>query len=93
MNILWSNEAEEGLITILAHVADFAGVASAEKYLNEFERLIQLAAANPHMGKAGLIPNTRELFPIRGKYRIVYEIQDDVLWIVALKSTRQLHGE
>ncbi|MCP1660520.1 plasmid stabilization system protein ParE [Neisseria perflava] len=80
-------------MTILSQVADFSGVASAEKYLNEFERLIELAAANPRMGKTGLIPNTCELFPIHGKYRIVYEIQDDIFWIVALKSTRQLHGE
>lgn len=91
VEIKWSAEAADNLAAVLDRVADFSGAQSAIKYLDEFDRLLGIAADNPHMGKPGLIPNTRELFPIHGKYRIVYETQNDTLLVLSVKSTRQLH--
>lgn len=48
-------------------VAEYVGEQSAVRYISEFNRLIDLAAYNPLMGKIGVVPNTRELYPINGK--------------------------
>jgi hypothetical protein len=40
----------------------------------------------PDLGRAGAIPGTRELIP-HSSYRLVYEIEQDTLWILALIHT------
>nr|AIW80510.1 plasmid stabilisation system protein [uncultured bacterium] len=91
MKIIWSDEATAELWEILMMVAEYAGLASSERYQSEFERLVALAADNPRMGSIGIIPKTRELYPINGKYRIVYEITGDVLHVLTVKSSKRLH--
>lgn len=91
MKIVWSDEAITQLEEILLMVAEYAGLSSSEHYLSEFERLVALAADNPRMGKIGVIPQTRELYPLNGKYRIVYEIADDMLHVLTVKASKQLH--
>ncbi|MDO5058629.1 MAG: type II toxin-antitoxin system RelE/ParE family toxin [Neisseria sp.] len=91
MNIQWSERAIDEATEILTMVAEYAGFASTERYQAEFDRLISLAAENPQMGKTGIIKNTRELYPINGKYRVVYEIENNALRILTVKSTRKLH--
>ncbi|XXQ68703.1 type II toxin-antitoxin system RelE/ParE family toxin [Neisseriaceae bacterium B1] len=73
-------------------IEEYAGQASSERYYQEFNRVIELAAANPYMGRAGIVANTRELHPIQGKYRIVYQLDDKYLYILMIKSTKQLHN-
>nr|WP_176703077.1 type II toxin-antitoxin system RelE/ParE family toxin [Neisseria lactamica] len=67
MKIIWSDEATAELWEILMMVAEYAGLASSERYQSEFERLVALAADNPRMGSIGIIPKTRELYPINGQ--------------------------
>lgn len=43
-------------------------------------------AEHPHLGRAGKIPGTRELIP-HEHYRIVYEIERDTVWLLALVHT------
>lgn len=59
--------------------------------MSEFDRVLDLAAANPKMGKIGIVPHTRELYPVKHKYRIVYEIQQDTIFVLTVKNCRQLH--
>lgn len=40
----------------------------------------------PLLGHVGKVPGTRELIPHRN-YRMVYEVDDDVVWILALVHT------
>ncbi|WP_187000246.1 type II toxin-antitoxin system RelE/ParE family toxin [Neisseria musculi] len=61
---------------------DFAGMYSAQKAFQEIERLLDLAASQPYMGKPGMIENTRELYPLR--YRIVYTVSEKHLTVVAV---------
>lgn len=91
MNIIWSDEALEQLRNILLMVAEYAGFASSDRYLSEFERIVELASQHPKMGRIGIAPRTRELFPINGKYRIIYEVQEDTLYVLGIKSTKQHH--
>ena len=41
------------------------------------------------MGRPGQIPGTRELIP-HESYRLVYEVQADTVWILALAHTARL---
>jgi len=40
----------------------------------------------PELGQQGKIPGTRELIP-HASYRLVYEIDDDTVWILTLVHT------
>ncbi len=40
----------------------------------------------PMRGRAGKIPGTRELVP-HESYRLVYEIEDETVWVLALVHT------
>lgn len=91
MKVVWSEEAVTELGEILLMVAEYAGFRSSDRYLSEFERLVSLAAENPKMGRIGIVPQTRELYPINGKYRIVYEIVGDTMHILTVKASKQLH--
>lgn len=89
-NVVWSARASRNVADIAAMVFDYAGEHSAARYVAEFNRLVDLAAANPNMGKIGLA-NTRELYPLNGKYRIVYEVAGDDLNVLAVKPSQMLH--
>lgn len=89
--VVWSELANQRVAEIAEMVAEYAGEASAVRYITEFNRVVDLAAFNPRMGKRGIVPNTHELLPIGGKYRIVYEISGDKIHVLTVKSTNQLH--
>lgn len=91
MKVVWSSLANLRVAEIAEMVAEYAGEHSAIRYIAEFNKVVDLAACNPEMGKIGIIPNTRELYPVNGKYRIVYEISGETLYILTVKSTKQLH--
>lgn len=44
---------------------------------------------HPFMGKPGHIPDTRELIP-HPSYRLVYTINQDKIWVLALVHTARL---
>ena len=56
----------------------------------KMDELFDLAAVRlakrPQMGRLGKIPGTRELIP-HESYRLVYEIEDDTVLILALVHT------
>lgn len=46
-------------------------------------------ADHPRLGKPGKITGTRELIP-HESYRLVYEVEGDTVWILALVHTARL---
>ena len=46
-------------------------------------------AEHPRLGKPGQVPGTRELIP-HESYRLVYEIDNDTVWVLALVHTARL---
>lgn len=91
-NVVWTARARSDVDAIAAAVYEYAGESSAVRYVSEFNRLVELAAFNPFMGKIGLA-ETRELYPINGKYRIVYDVQGDNLVILTVKPSLMLHDK
>ena len=85
MNIIWTPEAERDRADILDFIADDNLKAAAR-----MDELFGIAAArlgkHPHLGRPGLIHGTRELIP-HENYRMVYEIRDEVVWILSLVHT------
>lgn len=51
-----------------------------------FSEAVAGLAAFPMLGHEGDIPGTRELTPHR-RYRLVYEIVDDTIWILVVIHT------
>lgn len=89
-NVVWSDSALEDVAQIAANVAEYTSPVTAERYISEFNRLVELAAFLPEMGKIGLRENTRELYPINGMYRIVYHVSgNDLVVLSVVMSMRQ----
>ncbi len=85
MLVVWTPEAEQDRVDIWDYiVADNpnAAIRMDELFSDAASRL----AAHPKLGKAGKIPGTRELIP-HESYRLVYEIDGDTVWVLALVHT------
>ena len=85
MKVRWTPEAEQDRAAIWDYL-----VARDPQAAVRIDRLFSDAAAAladfPMLGHAGEVPGTRELTPHR-RYRLVYEIVDEVVWILVLIHT------
>jgi addiction module RelE/StbE family toxin len=88
VKVIWSPEALLDRSDIWDHIASDNPRAAAR-----IDELFSDAAArlteHPRLGKTGKIAGTRELIP-HESYRLVYEIESDALWILALVHTSRL---
>lgn len=88
MIVLWAPEAEQDRADIMNHiVADSPSAAIRMDLL--FGEAASRLADHPFMGKPGHIPGTRELIP-HPSYRLVYTINQDTIWVLALVHTARL---
>lgn len=87
MRVLWTPEAHQDRAVIWNYLCARDARAAAR-----IDRLFSEAAARladfPQLGHAGEVPGTRELTP-HESYRMVYEIFEDTVWILALIHTRR----
>ncbi|OYO04226.1 type II toxin-antitoxin system mRNA interferase toxin, RelE/StbE family [Enemella evansiae] len=85
MMVIWPPQAHDDRAAIWDHV-----VAEDPRAANRLDQLFSQAAADlaefPALGRPGLIPGTRELFPAT-HYRLVYETRGDQIVILALVHT------
>ena len=85
MKVFWTPEALQDRADIWDYIA-----ADSPQAASGMDRLFSDAAArlaeHPLLGRTGKIPGTRELIP-HGSYRLVYEIDNEILWILALVHT------
>lgn len=85
MKVWWTRQAEQDRSDIVEYIAQDNPLAALR-----MDELFGIAAArladHPLMGRPGLVPGTRELIP-HESYRLVYELQADRLWILALVHT------
>jgi addiction module RelE/StbE family toxin len=88
MKIYWAAVAEQDRAEILEFIAQDnprAAIAMDERFVAAVARL----ADHPLMGRTGLVPGTRELIP-HESYRLVYEVEGDTVWILALVHTARM---
>lgn len=88
MRICWAAAAEQDRAEILEFIArdnPQAAIDMDERFADAVAHL----AHHPHLGRTGLVPGTRELIP-HESYRLVYEVQGDTVWILALVHTARM---
>jgi toxin ParE1/3/4 len=74
VRVIWTPEAQQDRADIWDYIAADNPRAAT--------RLMD----HPKLGKVGKIPGTRELIP-HASYRLVYEIEDETVWMLALVHT------
>jgi toxin ParE1/3/4 len=88
MRVVWTPEAEQDRDEVWQYIAADSVAAAAR-----MDELFSDAAAQlvdfPELGRSGKIAGTRELIP-HENYRLVYEIDGDTVWMLALVHTARL---
>lgn len=85
MKIAWTPEAQQDRLDVWDYIAAdnrVAAIEMDERFADAATRLSQ----HPKLGQAGRIAGTRELIP-HHSYRMVYEIDRDTVWILAIVHT------
>lgn len=85
MKVLWADSAAQNRRDIVEYIArDDLWAAIQIDAL--FERAVARLSEHPKLGRVGSLAGTRELIP-HHSYRLIYEISDDQIWILALLNT------
>lgn len=85
MKVRWTPEAEQDRSDVWDCIAGdnpLAAVRMDELFSDATAKLADF----PHIGRTGKIPGTRELIP-HESYRLVYEVEGETLWILAVVHT------
>lgn len=88
MKVLWALAAEQDRADIVDFIAQ-DNPRAAIRMDELFEAAVGRLAEHPLMGRPGQIPGTRELIP-HESHRLIYEVQADTVWILALVHTARL---
>lgn len=88
MKVFWASAAEQDRADIMDYIGQDNPLA-AIRMDGLFEQAAARLAEHPHLGKAGMIAGTRELMA-HESYRLVYEVQGDAVWVLALVHTARL---
>lgn len=85
MKVVWTSEAEQDRDDIWLYIA-----ADNQRAAARVDQLFSNAAArlagHPKLGRPGKISGTRDLIS-HESYRLVYEIDGDTVWVLALVHT------
>ena len=88
MKVIWTPEAQQDRADVWDYIA-----AENPRAAARMDKLFSDAAArlatHPRLGRPGIIPGTRELIP-HASYRLVYEIEGETVWVLALVHTARL---
>ncbi|NKI99958.1 type II toxin-antitoxin system RelE/ParE family toxin [Novosphingobium sp. SG707] len=85
MRVVWTPEAERDRSAIWDYLVAH-DPAAAVRIDTLFSEAVAKLAEFPMLGHVGEIAGTRELTPHRS-YRLVYEIDNDIVWILVLIHT------
>lgn len=88
MNVFWTPEAIQDRTDIWEYIASDSPPAAARMDALFSEAAAGLAT-HPFMGKPGKVAGTRDLI-IRKRYRPVYEVDGETVWILALVHAARL---
>ena len=85
MIVVWTPDAEQDRADIWDYIAA-ENPGAAARMDKVFSDAAARLAKHPKIGKTGKISGTRELVP-HESYRLVYEIDDGTIWVLALIHT------
>ena len=85
MRVIWTPEAQQDRADIWDTIATDNPRAAARMDALFSDAAASLAA-HPKLGRSGIISGTHELIP-HESYRLVYEIAQETVWILALVHT------
>lgn len=88
MKVIWTPEALQDRIDIWDHIAADNPRAAA-RMDTLFSNAAALLVDHPKLGRSGRIEGTREWLP-HASYRLVYEIDGETVWLLALVHTARL---
>jgi len=87
MKLRWTPRA----VADLEEISDYLAAASPQAWehlLQRVERLTETILDFPLMGKAGLVPGTREFVLSGTPYILVFQLKDDSVVIVSVRDGR-----
>jgi len=85
MKIIWAPEARQDRFDVWDYIA--ADSTDAAVRMDKlFSDAVAKLADFPELGQPGKVAGTRELIP-HESYRLVYEIEQETVWILALMHT------
>jgi toxin ParE1/3/4 len=87
MNIVWSPEAIQDLISLRAYIAEDSPAGARRIVARILHDVEHLLPDNPQMGRPGRVPGTRELVIPQTPYIVPYRVQRATLQIL-----RVFHG-
>ena len=87
MNIAWSPEAIEDLVSLRAYIAEDNPAAARRVVLHIIKSIEELLPDNPNIGRAGRVPGTREFVIPRTPYIVPYRSKHATIQIL-----RVYHG-
>jgi addiction module RelE/StbE family toxin len=86
MNVVFSPQAREDLREIFIYIAEDSP-AAARLVLTRIKERVKELKDNPHIGRPGRVPGTRELVITKTPYLAPYHVVDDAIQIL-----RVYHG-
>jgi plasmid stabilization system protein ParE len=85
VKVRWTASARLDRLDIADHIAADSPRAAVRMDI-QFSEAVETLARFPQMGRVGKVPRTREIFP-HENYRLVYEVEDDTVWVLTLIHT------
>jgi toxin ParE1/3/4 len=87
MNIAWSPEAIEDLVSLRAYIAEDNPVAARRVVRHIIQSVERLLPDNPQIGRAERVPGTRELVVPKTPYVVPYQVRRTTIQVL-----RVYHG-
>jgi toxin ParE1/3/4 len=84
MNIIWSPEAIQDLISLRAYIAEDSPAGARRIVARILHDVEHLLPDNPQMGRPGRVPGTRELVIPQTPYIVPYRVQRSTLQILRI---------
>ncbi|TLG78924.1 type II toxin-antitoxin system RelE/ParE family toxin [Methylocystis sp. B8] len=87
MKIIWAPEAIDDLAALRAYISQDNPAAARRLALHILELVETVLAENPHIGRPGRVPGTREFVVDKTPYVVPYRVKDKAVQIL-----RVYHG-
>ena len=92
MKIIWQTKAKEGRRQIAAYIGKKFGTKYMKNFRQEVDQTAQMLIQSPNIGFIDPLfsdrPQTYRSVIINGQNKLVYRIDDDIIYIVAFWDTR-----